>query len=361
MSGRRIIVGAWAIGALSVLSVLVGAVGGCRAPTQMTLDISYRTGMCGKGIAILAGDDPHAVEGKVQAKFYAAQTSTCDASGHVGTLVLTPSASSGNGGRGAVIVIAGISADPSTCTAANGYAGCVVARRVFAFAEHTSLSMPISLDFACENVPCSETSSCKSRQCVSSQAMCNGDVCDEYGVAPDGGPAVEPDAPTSNEAGGNDAATDAPVTMPDGGVDAGLEAGGACKLKSGLCPPYAEQSAPSCTPPPPQAKPKVCRWTGPPDSPSTSCVLSGAPRGPDVLYDQGCTSARDCPADNKYCCGSGSGSGAQCGNRLCGVGTELCVEDCDCLGTTCVPSPGASLAEPPRFIKTCSQINVQVK
>jgi hypothetical protein len=69
-----------------------------------------------------------------------------------------------------------------------------------------------------------------------------------------------------------------------------------------------------------------------------------------VLYDQYCASDRDCPGSG-FCCNMGTA--AVCSQTPCvGLGAHLCVEDCDCAGTTCLLTPQGQTAPP--FIKTCS-------
>jgi hypothetical protein len=117
----------------------------------------------------------------VRGSFFAATTKECDASGKIGTLVVTP------GGAGAaVVVVLGLDRDPYHC-APPGYAGCIVARREVGFAEHASLSVPIALKLDCANVPCDAFTTCNLGGCVSSHVDCTeGDSCMPPGVLPDG-------------------------------------------------------------------------------------------------------------------------------------------------------------------------------
>jgi hypothetical protein len=53
----------------------------------------------------------------------------------------------------------------SPCTSADGYAGCIVARRLLRFVPHTSLTLPINLTADCVGVKCDPASTCFDGKC----------------------------------------------------------------------------------------------------------------------------------------------------------------------------------------------------
>lgn len=218
------------------VTVLAASAPGCRDATQVTLDITLSRAQCAEihGTAITIGVDPLDTEDRVKNHFVTATTADCDpATGRIGTLVVTP----GDDDRASVVVAVSYGKDlkdPSNCTPPN-YDGCIVARRKFAFAEHTSLRMPISLDPDCANTPCDAFSTCRTGVCYSSDvptSSCEGGSCAEPGELPDGGASeagvVVPDAGEIVDATIPDAPSDVVgVQMPDGSiVDSGTDGGG---------------------------------------------------------------------------------------------------------------------------------------
>ncbi len=213
---RRFAVATVGIGVVSALF----AAEACLAPTQLTLVIETDV-PCPelKGVAITVSDRPEGAESK---GFVTAETSDCQAGGRVGTLVLTPSDS----GRAAVVVVAGVTRPARECTAESGYEGCIVARRLVSFIDHTALVVPVRLEVDCLDVPCNAISTCSKGKCVSSETSCDGTDCSKFGVTSDGGIAVVEDAPTSNDA----------TLPPDAPADApGFDAGADALDEAGLC------------------------------------------------------------------------------------------------------------------------------
>ncbi len=220
VSPRRRRTAVTALGGLFVATLV--AAQACLAPTQLTLVVDTDV-PCPelKGVAITVSDRPEGAETK---GFVTAETSDCQAGGRVGTLVVTPSDS----GRAAIVVVAGVTRPARECSSANGYEGCIVARRLVSFVDHTALVVPVRLEVDCLDVPCNAISTCSKGRCVSSETICDDTDCSKVGVAQDGGEALV-DAPTSNDAtvppdatgpadaaedvtSPNDAAPDAPVS-----------------------------------------------------------------------------------------------------------------------------------------------------
>ena len=134
----------------------------CRGATENVVDV--RTSVpCGdsktwKGVAIYTGTPGLDVETKQPALI----STTCDANGHVGDIVLTPS-----GAKDAAIglrIIAGVLRPPEEC-AEHGYEGCIVARRTLSFIPHESLTLDVTLSADCIGQGCDPLHSCVSGTC----------------------------------------------------------------------------------------------------------------------------------------------------------------------------------------------------
>ncbi|MBL8613427.1 MAG: hypothetical protein JNL38_39170, partial [Myxococcales bacterium] len=139
----------------------------CRAPTQARVDI-VTTAPCAEltGVALTVKSRPVAAEQAVAGRFVTATTREC-ASGRVGDIVLAPGEDTG-----AIVVVAGYKGVPATDCVPPAYANCIVARRSFSFIEHTTLTIPISLDPDCVNVPCDALSTCSKGKCVDATVRC---------------------------------------------------------------------------------------------------------------------------------------------------------------------------------------------
>lgn len=227
------------LAAISLASGLVTIVA-CQEPTQVTLEVRIATATCAEinGTAINIGIRPADTEEKVRSKFPNAQTTDCDgATSRIGTLVVTPSEDD----RASVIVVTsyGKRGDPTECQPPD-YRDCIVARRQFTFTKHRRLSLPITIDPTCVNVPCDAFSTCRKGSCFSSEAeTCEGaGDCLEPGETANGGTdrdaAVDPDTGASKPK---------PVAACDGATlrcgDAPCEAGlKCCETASGaICQP----------------------------------------------------------------------------------------------------------------------------
>lgn len=184
--------------AISLTAGIVAVVA-CQEPTQVTIEVRLATATCVEihGTAINVGVNPSDTEEKVKSKFPNAQTTDCDgATNRIGTLVITPSDEE----RGSVIVVAsyGKQNDPTECQPPD-YTDCIVARRQFTFTKHRRLSLPITIDPTCVNVPCDAFSTCRKGSCFASDAEpCDdGESCLEPGETASGGTdkdaAVDPD------------------------------------------------------------------------------------------------------------------------------------------------------------------------
>lgn len=343
-----------------VLVLVSGAgTGGCQSPTQVTVELrTFGALPCSslKGVSIAVAQTPAEAEARMKLQSFSAQVprGECGADGRtVGTLVITPS-----GEAGAIVVRARISDEPGATCEPPEYKGCIVARRSFSFIDHASLTLPITLEAACADVPCNVESSCRSGVCVSSKASCSEALgsCpsvaepvpapdggstpplpDEVLPLPDGGmPDGSPDLDASPDASVDaspDATLDAPITdgnsdaptskglcpTNSGPVDCALNgaspvccfdivAGFSCTTAFG-CPPAAPHY--NCTGPTQCATKPCCGGLSPPDAGNdggdagangfvASCA--GAALSCDALSkDTVCGSNADCPLDKPVC------------------------------------------------------------
>lgn len=208
----------------------------CRTPTQVTLELRTIGGLtCAqiKGVGIVVARNAQEAEAKMALDTLSAQVprEQCGADPRLlGTLVVTPS-----DGTGAVIVRARISDAPDATCKPPLYKGCIVSRRAFAFIDNAAVTLPITLEQSCLDVPCDVVSSCRTGKCVSSNAQCSesSSRCEsgaEPVVASDGGiippdpdATVIPDGGTDSADAAIDAAGDSTVDQ-DGGADAEADA-----------------------------------------------------------------------------------------------------------------------------------------
>jgi hypothetical protein len=231
--------------AVTFLGTIGVATEACRNATQVELVVTY-SGPCGElqpgGVGFIVATSPDGVngaEGRIKDNVFTTLTSDClqeaPKSARIGTLVVTPNDSTD---RASIIVMGAFGGKHlEDCKPSNGYFGCIVARRTFHFVEHAGLSLEISLDPECLNVPCDAVSTCSGMKCVDSNVDCNSDGCRPPGALDDGGQKTV-DAPTSSDAyvmqldgympppPPKDATTDSPT---DAGMDAN-DAASACGL-----------------------------------------------------------------------------------------------------------------------------------
>jgi len=164
---------AWA--AISLLALPFA----CREPTQIKVLIRSDLSCAeASDVAINVGSASSAVENALSKGYNTlALASACDdrsGKADFGSVYLAPGQDTG------AIVLRGTlkGQSPARCTKDSEFANCIVARRRFSYVEHTTLTMTITLDRACLNVPCGEDSTCQGGRCVSSVVECNGSACD---------------------------------------------------------------------------------------------------------------------------------------------------------------------------------------
>ncbi len=326
------------------IGIALVAQSGCRVATQVTLDITY-AGPCPSAlnVGVIASGDTTQAQERIASKSFTTVTTTCTAGAngrsHVGTLVVTPGEGST---RGAIVVVAGIAKPAESCNAIEGFFGCIVARRSFAFVSHAAPHFPILLDPICQNVPCDAVTTCKKGTCVASATECNEDTCGGE-EAVDAGPPT--DGPAGDAIVDSGPASDAPSDGPiDGPPDVSIVDSGACVDHSSefnrpkKCPPYPPGDAPC---------------------PGTTCeayfpsetFLCGGTGG---QFTYNCAASRYCPqltfcqwdqiANNKY---------TQC-QPLNGALRRACEDDCDCPGGFKCARIDAPPKQPgPPFLRVC--------
>lgn len=215
------------------LGVAATGAGGCRTATQVTVEVRLAGITCDqlKGVAIVVARTPAEAEERLDGELLSAQipTGQCGADPRLlGSLVLTPS-----DGKAAIVVRARVRKDAKATCKKPDYVGCIVSRRAFAFVEHASVVLPMTLEISCADVPCDVMTSCRTGQCVTSNAECSDGIstCEspaepvvlsDGGIAPPDG-AVEGGGDGSSPAeGGKDSASDAPPDAPGSDGSTGL-------------------------------------------------------------------------------------------------------------------------------------------
>ncbi len=153
---------------------------------------------------LVVGPDQKETQQRFEKQFSTAVTRDCDASGLIGTLVVAP------GGKTATIVVAvGVKVggapapEPSACADGTAAQRCIIARRSFAFIDHTSLTLPVVLDPQCIGQACEPSSTCFKGTCVDASVTCNGSDCGLVQEHPGEG------SGSGGEAGSSDGAYDA--------------------------------------------------------------------------------------------------------------------------------------------------------
>ena len=166
----------------------------CATPTALTVTV-YSEVACGKGSAVaLVGG---ASLGELPQKAPSSVSTTCDADGRMGSVVLVPVASKDETVAFAVMQRAdGQPADG--CLNPAQASGCIVAKRQLRFEKHNSSDVRVNLRLSCLGVLCSTEQTCVKGACVDAQTTC-GAACDESTLTPgaDGG---APDGPAPDGA-----------------------------------------------------------------------------------------------------------------------------------------------------------------
>ena len=149
--------------------VALCAASSCREPTEIRLELATDIAACGdvKLTAIAAGRPSD-----VGQRAFSAETDKCAPSnGKIGSLVLVPSEGDGDAiGVQAITALGQMT--PTSCrdsgfkVAPGQTGGCIVQRRQLRFVPHKRLTLPITMDADCVNVPCDEKTTCRNGACV---------------------------------------------------------------------------------------------------------------------------------------------------------------------------------------------------
>lgn len=326
----------------AALALALPAVGlaACRAPTQARVVITTTTSCTdvASGVAIVVKDRPIAAEGALLSGFVTTTTKACSG-GTIGDLVLAPGESTG-----AIVVTARYRGQDSATCRPPDYKDCIVARRAFGFVDHETLTIPITLDPDCVNVPCDAISTCSKGKCVSSSTSCSGGSCaidpsappvipDAGGLLPDG--AVPPadagrDGESSDGGGGDGSGGD------DGGDASGADDGGET-FDGGTFPPTDFLGPFSCIAGTPSC-PGLCPASG-----AQACYANTMTSPPRSVNCRN----RAAKGDLQFCCGSsdcaatGGANPVCCASDVpiclpsCPVDRRVCRVDADCPSNMC--------------------------
>jgi hypothetical protein len=173
----------------------------CAAPTALTITV-YSDIACAKSPS--AGLAVGSSFADLKGKAFSSTSLGCAADGKLGSVVVYPSAGAKNGRVAVQVVTRADGEGPESCSPADGYKGCIVAKRELPFVPNQDLQMRIDLRRACEGIPCDEASTCVRGACVAATVECN-QVCSEAEIP--GAPVLPPSS--SDAATTSDAATDA--------------------------------------------------------------------------------------------------------------------------------------------------------
>lgn len=348
------------VSAASMGAALVGSSApGCRTATQVTVELRTTGALtCEtlRGVAIVVARGPIDAEERMRLKSFSAEIprGECGADKHLlGTLVVTPSE-----GAGAIIVRARISDDPKATCEPPSYRGCIVSRRSFTFIDHAAVTLPITLEGGCLDLPCDVVTSCRSGVCVSSTAECSesSGTCESIAepvvgptgvpMLPDGALAPEDARPTDGS--GGDGA-DSAVT--EGGKDA--EAGAEAGVGSNDCPVVGGPPQDCAVTRPAKGGPGIrCCFvmTSHFDCLDDAACMASDPGNPRF----NCTGRLHCPGA-AMCChitNPGSGVTSDCGTAC--PGKVLCGTAADCpSGQVC---DGILTSSPDGSVKFCQAV-----
>lgn len=164
-----------AVALVGLMGLAMGASRGCADPTQVTVVLTTDV-PCDRlrGVTIAvggAGEDPAAPS---------TSTTSCDADGHLGTIVLVP-----RGARDSVLkveLVAGIDRQPEWCAAPSFGAGCIAARRVLSYIPQSPLVLPVAMRASCNGVVCTNDQTCVQGVCRDAKIgpnACGGAGCGE--------------------------------------------------------------------------------------------------------------------------------------------------------------------------------------
>lgn len=145
------------------LVVFMPSLESCRTPTAMTVHVLTDV-PCGahRGATVVA-----AAPSEYEAAPPTGRATRCTPGPNglfdLGRIVVTPQNDGSD--RIGIRAIVGVSRDAESCTAANNFAGCIVARRLLHYLPHTELTIELVLRQECADVACGPDSTCVGRVC----------------------------------------------------------------------------------------------------------------------------------------------------------------------------------------------------
>jgi hypothetical protein len=141
----------------------------CRQPTEIEFDVTTDvpcSHVTSTAIAVAGLDDIEKIP-------FATTSKLCDGSS-LGSLVVVP----GNSSNVVVRIVTGLDgSSPDDCVA-NAYSGgCIVSRRALSFVSNQKLTVPVTMEQSCRDVPCGSGMTCVHGQCEPIAATCTSGSC----------------------------------------------------------------------------------------------------------------------------------------------------------------------------------------
>jgi hypothetical protein len=264
-----------------IVSGLASPIAACLGPTEIMLDVRTNV-VCSnpeswRGVAVSVGQPGADVESRSPVL----TTTTCGVDGEIGTLAVVPTGS--KDAQVGIRVVAGITRNPEDC-AAQGYDGCIVARRTVAYLPHQSQHLLIELTSDCLGNACDLNHTCVNGSCTDT-------VTAKAPVAVDGGPLA-----ASTVRCGDDG-TRCPANDPNNAccVSFDLDAGtgkGSC-MPAAICP---STSAVLYCDDPSQCPPNL----GDAGDPVVCCVSNAAPPSGIIVTNSTCQPVSTCSGANDF-------------------------------------------------------------
>jgi hypothetical protein len=148
---------------VAVVSGLASPLAACLGPTEIMLDVRTNVACSDpshwRGVAVSVGQPGADVESRSPVL----TTTTCGVGGEIGTLAVVPTGS--KDAQVGIRVVAGITRNPEDC-AAQGYEGCIVARRTVAYLPHQSQHLLVDLTSDCLGNACDVNHTCVNGSCT---------------------------------------------------------------------------------------------------------------------------------------------------------------------------------------------------
>ncbi len=175
-----------------VAAILAFEGAACRTPTAVTVHV-FTDVPCDKlrGVVVAA-----ASPSEYESVPAAGRSQRCEPTdtglNDLGTIVLVPRSAEDD--RIGIRAVLGANRDAEACSAADGYKGCIVARRLLHYLPHTELTVRSVLRQDCTDVACDALSTCVDKTCGPAEidpGKCKGEGCGE-GALPNARPCDTP-------------------------------------------------------------------------------------------------------------------------------------------------------------------------